>query len=544
MKHKLPYLFFAIFLIAQFGYSQQPVLPLSPNASPLFGKDIIINDQPGQIQSQVALCSAFNGWLYAAIAYTNGWWGNVGSFTILKSVDNGITWDELVDGFYGLEGSKVISLDLIAVGNSTSSIKVLISMVVSYGSLLYGDSFVRIYDGSTGEFLDQLYNSSSTYDIALASDLMFPAENSNPFSVGILFSRYRYNGGNDSILFISSGNGGVSIDKKIEVAGSASNFHKVALKYGRCSSFPSGRYFAAWEEQNGFGDQPGHLYYSHSEPFFNSPFVKQICIDSLDPALINKVRNPSIACQNSSFDNDSSNLSLVVICEKQDETNNKNDIHACYNVQAASHSIFHKMNLSDSMNNNMQPDIAFDSYDSTFRVTYYNSSLQKLPFLYKNYNLNEPNEWGILSDGYNDKTDLFTPYPKIEISSDLKSGANAWISNMDETNGTALFDSPASTWTKIIEPNKFNEAIIAVYPNPCTYQVNVTCQIPKPERVTLSLVNIYGQNLIEETKLYNSKGVYVNKLDISKYANGVYVVVVNIENEIYTNKILINKGHD
>ena len=55
-------------LNAQTGLPGNSVIPLKPQ-SPLFGKDIVINDQPDQDQHKVALCYAFNGWLYAAVTY-------------------------------------------------------------------------------------------------------------------------------------------------------------------------------------------------------------------------------------------------------------------------------------------------------------------------------------------------------------------------------------------------------------------------------------------------------------------------------------------
>jgi hypothetical protein len=43
-----------------------PTLPLAPNRSPVFGKDVVIHDNPGFNETATAVCSAFNGWLYAA----------------------------------------------------------------------------------------------------------------------------------------------------------------------------------------------------------------------------------------------------------------------------------------------------------------------------------------------------------------------------------------------------------------------------------------------------------------------------------------------
>lgn len=83
-------------LFAQNQGYPQPLLRLSPSDSPLFGKDIVINDQPAQNQQGVTICSAFGGWLYPAYSHNNP--DNMTSVTIMRSTDNGITWIQLFDG--------------------------------------------------------------------------------------------------------------------------------------------------------------------------------------------------------------------------------------------------------------------------------------------------------------------------------------------------------------------------------------------------------------------------------------------------------------
>jgi len=56
-------------LMAQSGNPGVSANPLTGSRSPIFGKDIVINDQPGQNQQNLSVCSAFNGWLYAVYFY-------------------------------------------------------------------------------------------------------------------------------------------------------------------------------------------------------------------------------------------------------------------------------------------------------------------------------------------------------------------------------------------------------------------------------------------------------------------------------------------
>jgi len=65
------------------------------------------------------------------------------------------------------------------------------------------------------------------------------------------------------------------------------------------------------QAQHGYGGMV-----AHSEPDFNSPFTTPVCLDSLDSTGINKNRNPKITCQFSIADNDSSNLTEIILAEK------------------------------------------------------------------------------------------------------------------------------------------------------------------------------------------------------------------------------------
>jgi hypothetical protein len=51
-------------------------LPIKALDSPMFGKDIIMIDQPIQAQYKIALCSNFNQWLYTAMEYKGSMWGS------------------------------------------------------------------------------------------------------------------------------------------------------------------------------------------------------------------------------------------------------------------------------------------------------------------------------------------------------------------------------------------------------------------------------------------------------------------------------------
>jgi hypothetical protein len=342
----------------------------------MFGKDIVINDSSSQNQSQVVVRSAFNGWLYAEYSAIDPYYITPTS-TILKSVDNGITWTMIANLVWPGPYASFKSTDMAVIGDSISNLKLILAWVCSASSdpsAGRGDAYVWRYNAITGEFEDGLMMDSPVSGIALATDFMYPASNSNPHSLGVIYSKY--SASSDSIIFRSSGNGGISLNNRQHLASSAGRIFKVSLAYGRSPSASSGRYFAAWEEKVDIGSPLGHIYTAHTEPNFNSPFTVPVNLDGLDATDFNLCRIPSIACQFNNLDNDSANLTEVVLFDKYDPSNQKHDIRGYYNLQATNHSNFKKLTISNSAHNNLQPSVNFNPFDSTFMVTYFDSTTQ------------------------------------------------------------------------------------------------------------------------------------------------------------------------
>jgi len=120
-------LFFFNDLNAQPGSFGGSKVPYQMNRSPLFGKDIVIDNQPTLDQRQVAVCSAFNGWLYEVYSYNNI--DVLASVRIMRSKDNGITWFKLVDAYLGNSNCIFTKLDIIAPGTDTTNLKIFLGSV-------------------------------------------------------------------------------------------------------------------------------------------------------------------------------------------------------------------------------------------------------------------------------------------------------------------------------------------------------------------------------------------------------------------------------
>jgi hypothetical protein len=522
--------------LAQQYSNEDPILPLKTNRSVLFGKDIIINDLPNENQKRVAVCSAFNGWLYAAV------WSRVDGYTstiIMKSENGGLNWNLFKECGANPLNEILTSFNIVACGNSISNLKLFFGKV-SYDTIYHRSvALVGRYNGITGvtevDLLDE--QDEQIYGLAISNDYNYPATNSNPGSLGILYS---IQGVKDSIIFRSSSDGGMTLSNRKVVAVSSHHFNKVALNYGVCPSYNSGRYFAAWEIKSDPGSNFYHIYTAHTNPDITGSFTPPVCLDSLDASAINKCKNPSIACQYGIFNNDSSNLTEVVLAEKYNTANNDYDVIGFYNRRAATSDHFENFNIASTANNEIQPSINFDAFDSSFMVTYFDSTIQKLPFIKNNCNLLFPNTWQVLSPGYNDSSNILRPYPQVISSYFDHLAVTSWIGMRSGDNGKALFDSPSSTYTGGSNENGYPDALqYDIFPNPCSSKCNIQFELKFPQTVKIKMFTTMGQELTVITDQLYMSGKHILEINVSPYPPGSYIFTIVTNRNSTNGKIII-----
>jgi hypothetical protein len=509
--------------------------------SPLFGFDTFINNQPLQNQRNVVLCSAFNGWLYAAYAYFDNS-AHEDAVIIACSKNDGISWSVILNGTTDIFHSEVKKLDILACGHDTINLKVFAGYCIfDSANSTQSVSIVR-YD-KNGNYEDEILHSTSPVirDFALASDNLYPATNSNPFSLGLVYSKGTLVFG-DSIVFCSSSNGGISFDSHYNIASSSYYFHKVALAYGRSSSYNNGRYFASWEEQDNVNSVSGHIYTAHSEPNFNSPFPTPVLLDSLDPSSTNEASNPVIACQNNADDNDSSNLTEVILYEKYQPAVQKYNIAGFYNKKSTNSDNFKYFTIDSTTDNKLQPSICFNAFDSTFIVTDFDSTIQELPYYIHNLNMTDPNTWIELSARYNDYNNLVAPNPKVAMDFGKQMGANVWIGERGNGNEAAMFDSPFTYYTGISEKNQdVNKLVIKIFPNPASDYVNIEFDLQQSENVSINIHDPLGQLFTNIDYPSCTSGKHLVKLNITNYKAGIYILTVQTEHSYSSDKLLVSK---
>ena len=512
---------------------------LKSDQTTLFGKDIVLQNLPERNQRLVSVCSAFNGWLYAVYSYiSHTSYSDFGALVLLKSVDNGITWDVMWDAPYPLYNSRFTCLDIIANGNSTSNLKIYIAAVISDYITGVGDPFVIRYNGITGDFESQILTDNSSSFIAISSDFNYPAINANPYSLGVLYSKGSIQ--HDSIIFCSSDDGGQTLNGRRIVSSSAKRFQKVSLAYGKSFSRNSGRYFAVWEEKNDYTSNTGKIYTAHSEPNFNSAFTLPLRIDSINLTSYNNAKNPSIACQYNSIDNDSADLTEVILFDKY-LSNNKYDIVGLLNKKATSSNHFTSFSLNSSSNNKKQSSICFNNYDSTFMATYFDSTELKLPFIKNSFNMSNPGLWQNTSTGYNDSSNISTPYPLVRINFELQEGMNVWIADSyATTNGIAMFDAPYSLYNGVPISNlKESDMEFHIFPNPCNNILTITIELNSKKEITAELIDIYGRILGNVFDKYFQEGNYQIQYNVSVLPQGTYFLIFKDKAQAKVCKLII-----
>jgi len=516
-----------------FGQAEIPAtssLPLKSANSLLYGSDVIINDQPAENQRQACLTVAFNGWLYAGYMVTDG---TSHKWMIMISTDDGVTWlvlreQALNTDWYG------VAMDIVVAGNSVPDLKLFVSRILRNDVAGYCELIVSGMDGNSGGTIntlrDNIINLPEAFlDVAIASDYRFPAVGASPYSIAVLYSKTI--SARDSIILLTSSNGGVGFDVEKVVTTTDWYARNVSLAYGRCGSFFNGRYFAAWEQRGSSANDLGQIYTAHSDPGFNSDFLAPVRVDNLLSHSADFCRNPSISCQFNDVNNDMSNLTEVILFDRAyDGVPTSFDIVGTYNKEAANSDTWAIFGMYASLSlNGYESDLNYDPGYDNFLATYFNSTDQKLRYLVQGMNMPDPYNWVVIIDQYNTETNLVDPYPKVEINPVYTQVAHVWNGERPSGNGKAMFDAEYSVVG--IQPSSAVSFSLTVFPNPASTTIQFSFELPKQENVKISLVSMFGKTVKTIVDKTLTAGRQQISADVSDLPAGCYSYQVNIGDE-------------
>ncbi len=506
----LYFLFLPVTFLAQDLSCPGPMAPVNPGRSPQFGKDIPIYNLPEQNQRSEAVCSASNGSLYAAIVYDTN---DCNGYAILHSTDNGLTWIKLYYSYVADPDLVFQNIQIAAIYDSTCGSLIYVGVDYYEKILNRYCILIRRYQETPFQYLGPVvwYCDTPFHDFAIACDTSTNLP--DPKSIGVLYST---TGVRDSLIIYSIAGNGLEAKSRQVIATSKKRINKVGLAYGRSATQDKGKYFAVWEE---YADQKavsGNIFTAHSESDYNSKFTKPINLTATDPSLANLCRNPVIACQSGDFDNDSANLTEVILFEKYDSVSENYDIAGFYNKKAATGTIFTRLDIANTQAQEVQPDIIYNPYDSSFVVTCFDSTHKKLPLYRNDFNLKNPDNWECITAAYNDGELFSPPNPKIALNTSQKSVITTWTSKSESGKGAATIDAPYFPPSGILDPeNSKPELKIIIWPNPCNTTMNLSFEQKTAGRVTVSVTNVLGQSAKILMDRYFLPGLHTVQFDLS-----------------------------
>lgn len=502
--------------------------------SPQYFNDVIIENSALN-QRNVRISAAFNGWLYSAYSTYNTT-SNSGGITFRRSKNGGVTWTTLDS--YLVTNVKYDVFDIVVVGTDTNNLTLFMTGVnnnVTGGTYTL---FFDKYNATTGVFTGNWgtginYGTRKVYDAAIASDYKFPAVGASPYSIGVVYSVY--GSPRDSVIFVCSTNGGTSLNVRQPLYATTGFGRHVSLDYGRSSSYNNGRYFASWERLSSSTARNANIYVSRNATTINGTWTAPKNLDSLDANMLGVCRRPAIAVQHNNVNNDSGNVSAVVLVERDwGGTGTDYDVLGFHNHRAASNINWARLDVSNASTYDMQPHIVFDPGNNNFLAVYYDSTGSKLPYKVNSMNLSAPNTWGTVTGQYNDlTTNLKQAWPRVDISPPAVKTVHVWNSEGAAGKGVALFDAEylVTSFKDVYEPVITSD----IYPNPASSSFNLSLQLKNANDVTMEIYDAKGQLMKQE--VYNNLGsnAEVKTINIDDLANGVYIV------KLTSDKISVSK---
>lgn len=542
MKKILPILCLCLGVSA-FAQEQSPVAGDRHNyiqgpggGSSQFAGDIAI--LPSSVrQHGTSISVAFNGWIYEATGLESMDSDSSGGL-VRMSRDNGFTWTTIVNYYFA--GIDYINPEIEVTGTDTSSLFLFVASAWFDTSSNVSVVWVDKYNATTGAFIGEPYNESMinpVRDIDIASDYKFPAWGSSPYGVAILYSHL--SGSADSVIYVSSGDAGITWNNRRVVASTILFTDQVSLAYGISNWWSNGRYFAAWEERTNFNDAIGKIKTAHCATTFDGTWTSPISLDSLDSGISGVVRRPAIACmQSTALNNDSNGLSVIVVFERAWGGDTADcDILGFYSKSQPNSNFWYRYDVVNNASQTIQPDVAYDPAYNNFLLTYFNRSMQEMPYLVHEYNMISPYTWVTITSNYCDQpATLRNPFPRVAINPVLIQAAFSWtriMSNREQ----AMFDAEYVI-TSAPEPlTVVNE--LNLYPNPANSTATLSYYLAAEGRVGIDVYAADGSLVLNVLDQSMNEGEHRIDIPVAELANGMYLVKISNNGYAQTKELLI-----
>ena len=400
-------------------------------AAAQFGTDVKILNNPSMQETAVSMDVAFNGWIYAVVSKDSG-------YVLRKSTDNGDTWSTFYQGVSATATFPYVKL--VVAGTDTNNLTVILAGVRINTGVTGSIIYINRFNALTGAFIDQPFLGSEAdiiRGIDLATDYKNPGTASSPYSVGLIYAQA---GQYDSIMIVTSNNGGTAWNTPVVMDTTSRFFFSPSLAYGRsATSWSAGRFFAAYSRYQNIYDVMGHIYYAYT-PVITNYVVGPYNIDNLSIGSAGFASNPKISCSTTA-DNDSAGITAIIAFERHYLGGYDQDIWYVHNMNAVNNGTWLFGYLDNSGDVTQQPDVSFDPAYSNFLFTYFDSTTGKMPYLVQGMNVETQPVATISSNYVDDTTSLVSPFPVIRINPALNRLAAAWVQSPVGSASQAMFDA-------------------------------------------------------------------------------------------------------
>ena len=180
-------------------------------------------------------------------------------------------------------------------------------------------------------------------------------------------------------------------------------------------------------------------------------------------------------------------------------------------------------------------------------------------YITENFNTATPT-WVLYNNGINVKVPVFKLFQQTKNWPNNRSvsysadgtptyvdfpGVSNYGSIYAATHGLGIFID--STYFDAIADKKFenpSEQVaqnIKVYPNPTNHGATLAFELKENTNLTINVTDITGRIIKSENKNSLSEGYYQEYIDCSNLSEGIYFVTININNRLYTKKLVVSK---
>lgn len=130
----------------------------------------------------------------------------------------------------------------------------------------------------------------------------------------------------------------------------------------------------------------------------------------------------------------------------------------------------------------------------------------------------------------------------IIFQEDLLPGLYEWLANHQAIENRMIhMEFDKDYFVSVNEPSLMKPEIevSSLYPNPAVTETNFYIELAKPTFVSLHITNALGQTVKDINRRVKNAGKNLITFDVSGLKSGIYYCIVNVENQSFTNKLMV-----